>query len=148
MQQIIKIVKTQQSSQNHTTPDNDQSAWAKDMGQFIYHLHPDTWKITRSLENIKLKLINSVPSPLTKLAWIITCCLNIHSLKKWKIEIYIYIYKFDQHHHSYSTWQKKPQDLMSWFSWHSIVFLSICKYNMQCKCTKTFYCSYDKKIYI
>ena len=33
-----------------------------------------------------LKIINSVPSSSAKLAWIITCCLNIHS------SIYLYIY--------------------------------------------------------
>ena len=42
------------------------SAWAEDMGQFLYHLDPNTKKITRSLEKIKLKI--SVPSSLTKLA--------------------------------------------------------------------------------
>ena len=41
-----------------------ESAWAGDMGQFLYHEDPDTRKITRNLEN----KINSVPSSLTKLA--------------------------------------------------------------------------------
>ena len=87
-----------------------ESTCAEVMGQFLYHLDPDPrkiwdhldpntrkiWdlldpnsrKITRSLEKIELKIINSVPSSLTKLAWIITCCLNIH------FSIYIYIYDF------------------------------------------------------
>ena len=47
----------------------------------LYHQGLNTRKITRSLENIKLKIINSVPSSITKLAWIIT-----------SIYIYIYIY--------------------------------------------------------
>ena len=92
MLQIIKTVKTQQSTQNYTTLIDKQnmgeSTQAEDMGQFIYHLDPDTRKITWYLEKIKLKIINSVPLSLTKFAWIITCCLNIHSSK------YIYIYIF------------------------------------------------------
>ena len=35
-------------------------------------------KVTRNIEKIKLK-INGVPSSFTKLIWIITCYLNIHS---------------------------------------------------------------------
>ena len=62
--------------------------WAEDIGQFFNHLDPDTRKITRDLKNMKLKIINSAPSSLTKLARIITCCLNIHSSKK---KIYIYM---------------------------------------------------------
>ena len=58
-----------------------ESTCAEDMGQFLYHLDPDTRKITRRLEKIKLKIINSVPSFLTKLACIITCYLNIHFSK-------------------------------------------------------------------
>ena len=38
-----------------------ESAWAEDMGQFLYHLDSDTRKITKTLEKIKLKMINSVP---------------------------------------------------------------------------------------
>ena len=82
MIQIIKTVKTQQSTQNYTNPMTTKSmvksAWAKNMGQFIYHLDPNTRKITRSLEKMKLKIINGVLSSLTKLAQI--------------IYIYIYIY--------------------------------------------------------
>ena len=33
---------------------------------------------------MKLKIINSIPLSLTKLAWIIICCLNISSSKKKK----------------------------------------------------------------
>ena len=36
--------------------------------EIIYHLDPNTRKITRSLEKIKLKIINTVPLSLTKLA--------------------------------------------------------------------------------
>ena len=56
-----------------------KSAYAEDMGQFLYHLDHDTTKITRRLEKLQLKIINSVISSLIKLAWI-TCCLNIHPL--------------------------------------------------------------------
>ena len=38
------------------------------MRQFLYHVDSDTRKIPRSLEKIKSKIINSVPSSLTKLA--------------------------------------------------------------------------------
>ena len=62
-----------------TTKSINENAWAEDMGRFLYHVDPDTRKITRSLEKIELKIINSVISSLTKLTWIITCCLNIHS---------------------------------------------------------------------
>ena len=30
-------------------------AWTGDMGQFLYHLDPDTRKITRRFEKIKIK---------------------------------------------------------------------------------------------
>ena len=56
-----------------TTKRMVESAWAEDRGQFLYCLDPDTRKITRVLE----KIINRVPSSLTKLA---------------RIYIYIYIY--------------------------------------------------------
>ena len=45
-----------------------ESTWAEDMRQFLDQLDPDTRKITRRLEKIKLKIINSVPLSLTKLA--------------------------------------------------------------------------------
>ena len=54
-----------------------KSAWTEDMGQFLYYLDPDTRKITRQLEKIKLKIINSVALSLTKHA---------------RVYIYIYIY--------------------------------------------------------
>ena len=44
-----------------TTKSMLESTWAEDMGQFLYHLDSD-------IEKIKLKIINSVPSSLTKLA--------------------------------------------------------------------------------
>ena len=53
-----------------TTQSMVESTWAEDMGQFLYHPDPDTRKITRSLEKMKLKIINSVPSSLIKLAGI------------------------------------------------------------------------------
>ena len=50
----MKTVKMEQSTQNNTTPDDDQNmvenAWAEDMGQIFYHPDPDTRKITSSLE--------------------------------------------------------------------------------------------------
>ena len=93
MLQIIKIVKSQLKTTLFLmmTKSMIESDWAEDMGQFLYHLDPDTKKITRSLEKIKLKIINSVPLSLTKLAWIITCYLNIHS------SIYIYVCVFVTH---------------------------------------------------
>ena len=45
-----------------------ESTWAEDMGQFLYHLDPDTRKITRSLDKMELKIINSIPSSLTTFA--------------------------------------------------------------------------------
>ena len=54
-----------------------ESAWAEDMGQFLYHLALDVRKIIRRLEKLQLIMINSVPSSLIKLAF---------------IYIYIYIY--------------------------------------------------------
>ena len=59
-------------TQNYTTPEDDQKYGQKLFGRR---------KITRRLEKnqIKLKIINSVPSSFTKLAWITS----------------IYIYKFN-----------------------------------------------------
>ena len=37
-----------------------ESAWAEDMGQFLYHLDPNTRKIKRGHEKIKLEIINCV----------------------------------------------------------------------------------------
>ena len=71
-----------------TTKSMVESTWAEDMGQFLYHLDLDTRKITRRLEKLQLKIINSVPSSLIKLVLIVTYCLDIHS----SIYIYIYIY--------------------------------------------------------
>ena len=42
-----------------------KTASAEDIGQFLYHLDPDTRKITRGIEKINLKIINSDPSSLT-----------------------------------------------------------------------------------
>ena len=83
-----------------------EGTWAEDMGQFLYHLDPDTGKITRSLEKIKLKIINRVPSSLTKLASIITWCLNIHS------SIYMCVCVWLSSHHS---WAKEGCILSSVF---------------------------------
>ena len=81
MLQIIKTIKTQQSTQNYTTPNDNpsmvESAWAEDMGQFLYHLDPNTRKITKRLEKIKLKTINSVPLSLIKLAGINHFCQSL-----------------------------------------------------------------------
>ena len=35
----------------------NQNKWVENMGQFLYHLDPNTSKITRSLEKIKLKIM-------------------------------------------------------------------------------------------
>ena len=56
MQQIIKTVKSQQSTQNYTTPlmttkSMVESAWAEEMRQFLYHLDPLTRKYEESLKN-------------------------------------------------------------------------------------------------
>ena len=45
-----------------STKSTVESAWAENMGQFIYHIDPDTRKITRRLEKVQLKMINCVPS--------------------------------------------------------------------------------------
>ena len=73
-----------------------ERAWAENMGQFLYHLDPDTNKITKLEEKLRLEIINSAPSSLIKLALITTCCLNIHS------SIYIYIY-IHNHGHTHSN---------------------------------------------
>ena len=59
MLRIIKTVKSQLKITQLliTTKSMVESAWAEDMGQFLYHLDPNTRKI-RSLEKIKLKIIN------------------------------------------------------------------------------------------
>ena len=56
-----------------------ESVWAEDMGQILYYLDPNTRKIARRPEKLLLKIMNSVPSSLIKLA------------QKY-IYIYIYIY--------------------------------------------------------
>ena len=67
MLQIIKNVKTQ--TENYTTPNDDQKYGQKHL-QFLYHQDSDTRKITRRHGKIKLKIINSVLSSLTKLAFV------------------------------------------------------------------------------
>ena len=60
-----------------TTKSTVESTWVEDIAQFLYHLDPDTRKITMRHEKIELKIItNSVSSSLTKLAWILTCLNN------------------------------------------------------------------------
>ena len=44
-----------------------KSAWAEDMVQSLYYLDPNE-KITRLIEKIQLKIINSVPSSSIKFA--------------------------------------------------------------------------------
>ena len=69
-----------------TTRSVIESTWAEDMGQFLYHLDSDTVKTTRTLEKMKLKIINEeCSSYLTKLAW-------THTHTYIYIYIYIYIY--------------------------------------------------------
>ena len=55
-----------------------ESAWAEDMGQFLYHLDPNTGKIR--LEKLQLKIINSILSSLIKLTWIY---IYIYMICKW-----------------------------------------------------------------
>ena len=64
-----------------------ESAWADDMGKFLNHLDSNTRKITRSLEMIKLKIINSVPSSLIKLA-----CIYIYIYIKLRLQLYCLLY--------------------------------------------------------
>ena len=64
-----------------TTKSMVESTLAEYMGQFLLHLDPDTRKITKRLDKLQLKIINSVPSYLIKLA-LITTLQYIH--------IYIY----------------------------------------------------------
>ena len=40
-----------------TTKSMVESAWAEDMGQFFYHLDPDSRKTTSRLEKLQLKII-------------------------------------------------------------------------------------------
>ena len=58
MLQIIKTVKTQQLTQNYTTPDDDQKYGQKRLGRrygtIPFHLNPHTKKITRSLLKNKI----------------------------------------------------------------------------------------------
>ena len=68
-----------------------ESYWAEDMGHFLYHRDLDTRKITRSLKNLLLKIINKHYSSVfdkTFLNLITTCCLNI----RYSIHVYIYTY--------------------------------------------------------
>ncbi len=51
-----------------TTKSMVESAWAEDMGQFLYHLDLDTRKIPKRHGKLQLKIINNVPSPLLELA--------------------------------------------------------------------------------
>ena len=50
-----------------------ESAWAEDMGQFLYHLDPDIRKIKSRLEKLQLKIIKC------SIFFNKTCCQNIHS---------------------------------------------------------------------
>ena len=50
-------VSTQTTRPLMTTKSMVESAWTEDMGQFLYHLDPDTRKITKRLE--KITIINS-----------------------------------------------------------------------------------------
>ena len=66
---MLKTVKLKTRLPLMTTKSMVKSAWAEHMGQFFYQLDLDT-KITRRLEKIKLKIINSVPSSFTTLVYI------------------------------------------------------------------------------
>ena len=59
-----------------------ESAWTEDMGQFFYHLDLDTRKVTSTLERIKFKIVNDVPSFFTKYAWIIYIYIYIKLTKR------------------------------------------------------------------
>ena len=67
-----------------TTKNMVKSAWAEDRGQFLYHLDPETRKVTRRLEKLQLKIINKQYS----IVFNKTCLNNnlIYTLQK-----YIYI---------------------------------------------------------
>ena len=63
------------------------SAWAEDMGQFLYHLNPDKRKIRRTLEKLQLKIKKQCSIVFNK------TCLNNNLLPKYTLfNIYIYIY--------------------------------------------------------
>ena len=49
--QISKTIKTQTTLPLMTTKSKVESTWAEDKGQFLYHLDPNTRKITRILKN-------------------------------------------------------------------------------------------------
>ena len=60
-----------------------ESVWVENMGQFLYYLDPNTRKLTRTLEKIKLKIIKcSIVFNKT--------CLNYNLLPQYTlIKIYI-----------------------------------------------------------
>ena len=64
-----------------------ENAWAEDMGQFFHHLDPNTRNIIRSLEKIKLKIINKQYSLVFN-----KTCLNNNLQPKYIYIIYIYIF--------------------------------------------------------
>ena len=78
-----------------TTKSLVKSAWAEDMGQLLYHLDPDPRKITKRLEKLQLRIINSFPSFLIKLAFIyIYIYTHNYTHTHTHTHTYIYIYKF------------------------------------------------------
>ena len=86
MLQKIKMIKLKLSTQT-TQPlmmakSMVESTWAEDMGQFLCYLDPDTRKITRRLEKLHLKIINSVPSSSIKLVIIYVCVCVCVSKRK------------------------------------------------------------------
>ena len=94
MLQIIITIKLKQSTQTKLmmTENIVKSIWAEDMGQFLYHLDPNTRKITRRLEKLQLKIINKQRSIVFN-----KTCLNNNLLPKYTLfdiylSIYIYIY--------------------------------------------------------
>ena len=69
----------------------------EDMGEYLYHLDPDTKKRARSLEKLQSKIINSVQSSLIILTLIyiyiyIYMCVYIYTHTHTHTYIYIYIY--------------------------------------------------------
>ena len=59
---MYSLNKNATKNQNHKiqTKLSTESAWAEDMGQFLYYLDPNTRKITRRREKLQLKMINKV----------------------------------------------------------------------------------------
>ena len=93
MLQIIKTVKTQQSTQNYTTPDNDQKHGQKHLGRIPLPSRSRHEKNNKKSWKNKIKTMNKQCSIVFN-----KTCLNNNLLPKYTlfyIYIYIYIYIYN-----------------------------------------------------